>query len=132
MSAQKTCVAGPIPLGCEGTHDFATSAVASATYTQSMTQVAQPTFSPAGGTAQSGGIAVKLKSATAGCQISYTKDGTTPTPTHGTIISNGATANITAGTTSEVTKVLKAIGCKSGMTPSAVRTGTYVLNFSRL
>ena len=97
-----------------------------------MTQVAQPTFSPAGGTSQSGGIAVKVTSATAGCQISFTKDRTTPTATHGTIISNGANANITAGTTSEVTKVLKAIAFKSGMTPSAVRTGTYVLNFSLL
>ena len=131
MNAQKTCVAGPIRIGCEGTHDFATSAVASAKYTQSMTQVAQPTFSPAGGSFQSGGVAVKVKSATAGCKISYTKDRTTPTPTHGTIISNGAYANITAGTSSEVTKVLKAIAFKSGMTPSAVRTGTYVLNFDR-
>jgi hypothetical protein len=97
-----------------------------------MTQVAQPTFSPAGGTSESGAISVKITSATAGCQIRFTKDGTTPTLTHGTIISNGANANITAGTTNEVTKLLKAIAFKSGMTPSAVRTGTYVLNFNPL
>ena len=42
---------------------------------------------------------------------------------------NGANATITAGTPNEVTKLLKAIACKSGMTPSVVRTGTYVLNF---
>ena len=100
--------------------------------TQSMTQVAQPTFIPAGKTTPSGGIAVKVKSATAYCRISYTTDRTTPTRTHGRIISNGANATITAGAAGEVTKTLKAIAFKSGMTPSAVRSGTYVLNSSIL
>jgi hypothetical protein len=97
-----------------------------------MSQVAQPTFIPAGKTTPSSGIAVKVKSATAYCRISYTTDGTTPTRTHGRIISNGANATITAGAAGEVTKTLKAIAFKSGMTPSAVRSGTYVLNSSIL
>jgi hypothetical protein len=98
----------------------------------SMTQVALPTFVPAGKTTPSSGISVRVTSATAYCRISYTTDRTTPTPTHGRIIANGATATVTAGTAGEVTKTLKAIAFKSGMTPSAVRSGTYVLNSSIL
>jgi hypothetical protein len=82
-------------------------------------QVAAPTFSPAGGTfttAQS----VTIASATTGASIRYTTNGTTPTATTGTLYS--APVSISATTT------LRAIAYKSGMTDSSVTVATYTIS----
>src|ERR1700724_1038075 len=92
------------------------SAVASATYTIQQ-PVATPTFSPAGGT-YTGSVAVTLSDATGGAMIYYTSDGSTPTT---------ASSVYSGPTTFTQTTPLKAMAAASGMTNSAVASGTYTI-----
>ncbi len=90
-------------------------------------QVATPTFRPDGAyysaCAYSYTFNVIISTTTSGAQISYTTDGSTPTPTHGTVISNGGTASVFVQTGQ--TKTLKAIGFKTGMTNSNIKSADY-------
>lgn len=81
--------------------------------------VAAPAFAPAAGTYTSA-QSVTIANATSGASIRYTTNGTTPTPTAGTLYSGPV--SIAATTT------LKAIAYKSGMTDSSVTTGTYTIS----
>lgn len=81
--------------------------------------VANPTFSPAGGTYTSAQT-VTIATTTAGATIRYTTNGTVPTTTTGTVYSGAI--SISATTT------LKAIAYKSGMTVSSVSSATYTIN----
>ena len=76
--------------------------------------VAPPAFSPAPGTYASR-RSVTLTSGTAGASFRYTLDGTTPTPTAGTLYSGAIAVNSTA--------TLKAIAYKAGMADSSLSAG---------
>lgn len=80
-------------------------------------QVAAPTMSPSGGT-YSSPQDVTISCATSGADIHYTIDGSTPTTS-----SPIYTAPITISTN----KTIKAIGVKSGMTPSNISSATYYI-----
>jgi hypothetical protein len=83
---------------------------------QAASAVADPAFSPGGGTygpAQN----VTITSSTAGALIRYTTDGSTPTETLGTVYSGPVNISSTA--------TLKAIAYESGFADSAVTTATY-------
>ena len=85
----------------------------------STTTVATPVFSPGGGTygtAQN----VTISDSTGGASIRYTTDGSTPTPTTGTIYSGPVNISSTA--------TLKAVGYESGDTTSAVASATYTIS----
>ncbi|WP_405010131.1 chitobiase/beta-hexosaminidase C-terminal domain-containing protein [Kitasatospora sp. NBC_01539] len=80
-------------------------------------QVAQPTFSPAGGqyaTAQT----VTISDATAGATIRYTRDGSTPT---------GSSTVYTGPISVTATSTIKAFAQSSGLTDSAVATAAYTI-----
>ncbi|GJF33175.1 hypothetical protein KNE206_58750 [Kitasatospora sp. NE20-6] len=80
-------------------------------------QVAQPTFSPAGGqyaTAQT----VTISDATAGATIRYTRDGSTP---------NSSSAVYTGPISVTASSTVKAFAQSSGLTDSAVATATYTI-----
>ncbi len=94
---------------------FATSAVASGTYTI-QGQAAAPTFNPAPGT-YSNSVNVNLADTTAGAVIHCTTDGTTPTAASPAC----TTLNLTATTT------IRAVATASGLTPSALASGTYTV-----
>jgi poly(beta-D-mannuronate) lyase len=81
-------------------------------------QVATPTFSPAPGT-YTGAQTISISSATAGASIRYTTNGSTPTPTTGTLYSGPITLSATA--------TLKAIAYQSGLNPSPIGGGTYTI-----
>ena len=83
--------------------------------------VATPTFRPSGGVFCKHSVSVIISSTTSGASIRYTIDGSTPTSTHGRALANGGTVSVSPGPT----RTLKAIACKSGMTNSAVRSGSY-------
>src|SRR5207245_11601027 len=100
---------------------YINSAVVSGTYTVA-TKVATPTFAPDGQTSSLHSVSVRISCSTSGATIRYTTDGSTPTSTHGTIITSGSSVTIfppAAGMT------LKAIGYKSGLTNSAVKSAVY-------
>ncbi|MGA3008487.1 MAG: chitobiase/beta-hexosaminidase C-terminal domain-containing protein [Opitutaceae bacterium] len=84
-------------------------------------QVATPTFSPVAGTYTSA-QSVTLGSATNGASIAYTTDSSTPTESHGTVVSNGGSLSLSTTTT------LKAMAFKSGQTDSTVAMGTYSIS----
>ncbi len=86
-----------------------TSATASATYTI-QSQVATPTFSPAGNTYTSAQT-VTISSATSGATIYYTTNGSTPT-TSSTIYSSPITVS--------VSETVKALATKAGFFDSNV------------
>lgn len=74
-------------------------------------------------------VAVTITSATEGAAISYTRDGSEPTPTHGTMVSSAhaaatgeAVVNITTTTT------LRAIAFKEGLLSTNVDTHTYLFS----
>lgn len=83
-----------------------------------------PTFSPDGGTYTSAQT-VTISSTTSGATIRYTTDGTTPTATTGTTLSNGGTVSISESCT------LKAVAVLSG-TASSVTSGTYTINIPQV
>jgi len=99
---------------------FTDSNVVSATYNIGVipTQVADPSFTPAGGT-YTGTQNVSISTSTAGATIRYTTDGSTPSETNGTI---GTSVSISS------TKTLKAIAYESGFTDSNVVSATYTIN----
>ena len=98
--------------------DMTNSAIASATYTINIPQVATPTFNPAQGEyteAQN----VTITCETEGATIHYTTDGTEPTaesPVYSEAIAVGETMTI------------KAIAMKEGMANSAIASATYTIN----
>jgi hypothetical protein len=81
--------------------------------------VADPVFSPAGGTYTSSQI-VSITSATSGALFRYTTDGSTPTETVGTAYSGPVNISATA--------TLKAIAYKSGSNDSAVTSSVYTIS----
>jgi hypothetical protein len=96
------------------------STVTSATYTISVpSQVAAPTFSPAGGTYTSA-QSVTIATTTSGSTIRYTTDGSTPSNTAGTVY----TGPVAIG----ATVTLKAIAYQTGMTNSTVTSAVYTIN----
>ena len=100
---------------------YINSAVVSGTYTVAA-KVATPTFAPDCQTSSLHSVSVRISCSTSGATIRYTTDGSTPTSTHGTIITSGSSVTIfppAAGMT------LKAIGYKSGLTNSAVKSAVY-------
>ena len=97
---------------------FASSAVASGTYTVSLPTAAAPTFSPVPGTYTSAQT-VALSDATSNAVIYYTTDGSVPT-----ISSAPYTSPITVGATTSI----QAIAVATGYNNSAVASGTYTIN----
>jgi RHS repeat-associated protein len=86
-------------------------------------QVATPTFNPTGYNVYPGSTAtVTISTATSGAQIRYTKNGTTPSSTVGTLIA-GSSAKVTFSVSAGV--YLQAVAFKSGMSDSAVTTDYY-------
>ena len=81
---------------------------------------ATPTFSPPSG-AYTNAQSVTISSDAVGATIRYTMDGSTPSPTNGTVYSTPVNI-INASTT------LKAVAYKSGMTDSIVASGIYVID----
>jgi len=77
-----------------------------------------PIYSPPGGT-YSEPQSVTITTVTNGASIRYTADGSTPTPTHGTVYSGpiGVSSNST----------LKAVAYKTGLGNSGVTSGTYAI-----
>lgn len=80
-------------------------------------KVSAPTFTPASGTEFVGSQEIILACETAGAEIRYTTDGTTPTDTVGTVYSVPFT--ITVNTS------VKAVAYKAEMTTSDVATANY-------
>ena len=90
--------------------------------------VAAPTFNPPGsGTVYALGVTVTISSPTPGASIRYTQDGSTPTATTGTLISNGQAVALTPSATTDKV-VLKAVAFKDGWADSEVTEATYTLN----
>jgi hypothetical protein len=98
---------------------YADSSIVNAVYTITP-QAAIPTFNPGAGTYTSA-QSVAISSTTSGASISYTTDNSTPTETHGTVVSNGGTVSIGANTT------LKAMAFESGYADSNVGTAIYTI-----
>ncbi len=96
------------------------SAIASATYTISLSVIATPTFSPAGGT-YTGTQSVSISCGTGGATIRYTINGSTPTSSS-TIYSGPITVSSTT--------TIKAKAFKTGMTASAIASATYTISLS--
>jgi hypothetical protein len=99
---------------------FATSAVASATYTIQLPTAATPTFSLAAGVYSSAQI-VSISDSTAGASIYYTLDASTPTT---------ASPIFSAALTVSATTTIKAIATAPGFTTSAVGSATYTIQVS--
>lgn len=98
---------------------FFDSDVTTAAYTINLPpQVVAPVFSPAAGT-YSNAQTVTITSTTNGATIRYTLDGSTPTPTTGTIYSGPANISSTA--------TLKAVAYKGGFIASTVTVGLYAI-----
>jgi len=96
---------------------LANSAVASATYTIGTATVATPTFNPPAGSYTST-QSVSLATTTAGAQIRYTLNGSTPT---------SSSTLYTAPISIAATTTVKAIGIASGLANSAVASATYTI-----
>lgn len=95
------------------------SAIGAPVRVAQVNEVIPPAFSPAVGTfttAQS----VTLSSATSGASIRYTTDGSTPSPTTGALYSGAIPASSST--------VITAIAYKTGMAPSVISKGTFVIN----
>lgn len=111
-----------------GTFNFTAQVTdaASATDTQALSitivpassQVADPVFSPAGGTYSSPQV-VSLSTATAGAEIRYTTNGSEPSPTNGTLYTGPGTVS--------TSMTIKAIAYKTGMTNSNITTANYTI-----
>jgi hypothetical protein len=123
-STSGTVYTGPVSLGASATlkaiaykSGMTDSAVASGAYTI-VSQVPAPAFSLAAGT-YTGPQSVTISSADYGASIRYTLNGTTPTPTNGTLYSGAVTISANA--------TLKAIAYHSGLTDSTVTSAGYVI-----
>ncbi len=92
------------------------SKVTYAFYLVNGSQVADPTFTPAGG-AYTSAQTVTIASATGGVSIRYTTDGSTPSETVGTIYSGAITINTTT--------TVNAMAYKAGANDSNVTSATY-------
>jgi LysM repeat protein len=79
-----------------------------------------PHLSLAGGTYH-GAQAVTITDASAGVQLVYTLDGTTPGATNGTAVSSGAVVNIAQ------TETLSVVAMESGWTSSSVVKANYII-----
>jgi hypothetical protein len=84
----------------------------------SQTTVAAPMIYPEAGT-YSAALDVTMSTTTSGATIRYTTDGSTPTPSSGTVYS--APVHIADSLT------LKAIACRSGWTTSSVTSAQYTI-----
>ena len=121
-----TIYSGPITISATSTINavaskpgVGSSSIASATYTiNTQNNVSAPYFSPAP-SSFSTPPSVTIASLTPGATIRYTTDGTTPTPTYGTIY--------TAPITVPATATINTIAYQTGMTPSAIAVGTYTI-----
>jgi hypothetical protein len=98
------------------------SAVAAATYTINTSQVATPTFSPAGGTYPTS-QSVTLSDATPNSTIYFTTDGSTPTT---------ASTRYTTPISVTHSETIKAMAVASGLSNSAVAAATYTINTSQV
>jgi hypothetical protein len=121
-----TIYSSPISIGATTTlkaiaykSGLADSAVTTASYTINFPTAATPSFSPAGGTFASA-QSVTITSTTTGATIRYTVNGSTPSPTNGTVYSGA----ITIGATT----TLKAIAYQTDFNASAVATAVYTIN----
>lgn len=92
-------------------------------WTRGGTQVAAPTFAPAGGSYTST-QSVTLASTTSGAAIHYTRDGSAPSAA--STLYTGPIGVASPGAT------IKAISVKTGMTSSSVSSATYVISGSRV
>jgi len=81
--------------------------------------VATPTFNKAHGFYTSS-FSVRISSPTSGAAIRYTTDGSKPTSSYGTMLSNGGSITVSK------TTCLRACAYQSGMTTSKVFTQTYI------
>ena len=97
---------------------FGDSIVDGAIYTISNTQCATPTFTPAAGS-YSSAQSVTISTITSGATIRYTTNGTTPSETIGTVYSSAVSISNSYA--------LQAIAYKSGMTDSAIASGSYTI-----
>lgn len=82
-------------------------------------QVVSPVFLPPGGSYDEG-VAVTMSTATAGASIRFTLDGSTPSPTFGTLYSGPVT--LPAGTVT-----VRAIAFRTGLSPSSVSAASYTV-----
>lgn len=81
--------------------------------------VAAPTFSPVAGP-YVGAQSITISSATFEASIKYTTDGSTPSPTHGTLYSSAISV--------AVTETVKAIAYKTGFDNSSVSIAAYTIS----
>lgn len=87
-------------------------------------QVAMPTFNPAGGNYfPNNSIWITIATTTTGAKISWTNDGSDPTPDNGTVI-HASSGTVFSGIRESFT--LKAIAFKPGMVDSAVKEDGYI------
>jgi hypothetical protein len=89
-----------------------------ASTTTTLATVAAPTFAPVPGSYEADSLLITFECATAGAEIYYTLDGSTP--------STGSTL-YAASFLIEVSKTIKAMAVKAGMLDSAVTSGRYDL-----
>jgi formylglycine-generating enzyme required for sulfatase activity len=95
---------------------LADSPLSTATYAF---QVAAPVITPAGGD-YADAQTVTMTTATAGASIRYTRDGSTPSATNGTLYGGSITVK-------KKSETIKAIAVKTGFTPSSVTAAEYRL-----
>jgi hypothetical protein len=98
--------------------NMSASAVASAGYTINLTAAATPTFAPGGGSYTSPQT-VAMSDATAGANIFYTTDGTTPT---------ASSTLYTVPFAVSKSETISAIAVASGLSDSGVAIASYVIN----
>jgi hypothetical protein len=101
------------------------STIESAEYKIEYVHVAEPTFTPAGGT-YNHDVSVELSCTEVGSEIHYTTNGDEPTiasPVYSSGISVAGHGNV---------KTIKAIATKTGMAPSPVASATYTINYDRV
>lgn len=89
--------------------------------------VEPPVFNPPSGIYKSG-QKVSMTSATTGAFIRYTLDGSTPTPTYGTLIENGGSVTLTSPNAKTTPFFLRAIAFKEGWMESSVAEASYFID----
>ena len=121
-TTSSTAYTGPVALSASGTvkakafhPDYTASAETSRTYE---VVTATPTFSLTAGT-YAAGTAVVVSTSTPGASISYSVDGSVPTPSHPTLASGDA---VVVGNST-----LKAMAWKAGQSNSGAASATYAV-----